>query len=38
VAELPATFVIDADGVIVARMVGAMREGQYDALIERILR
>jgi peroxiredoxin len=38
VGHLPATFVIDPAGVIVAKMEGAMREGQYDALIERILR
>ena len=36
--ELPATFIVDRNGVIVARIVGAMREGQHDALIERLLR
>jgi len=38
VDQLPATFVINANGVIVAKMVGAMRDGQYDALIEKMLR
>jgi peroxiredoxin len=37
VAELPATFVIDPDGVIVAKMVSAVHEGQYDRLIEKLL-
>jgi cytochrome c biogenesis protein CcmG/thiol:disulfide interchange protein DsbE len=35
---LPATFVIDAQGVIVAKMSGALHAGQYDALIARLLR
>jgi thiol-disulfide isomerase/thioredoxin len=38
VPELPATFVIDPDGVIVAKLVGQMREGQYEALFAKILR
>lgn len=38
VSELPATVVIDANGVIVARMKGALQPGHYDDLIERLLR
>ena len=38
VKELPATFVIDRDGVIAAHMTGPLREGTYDQLIERLLR
>ena len=38
VSTLPATIVIDTNGVIVARMNGALRPGQYDDLIERLLR
>jgi thiol-disulfide isomerase/thioredoxin len=38
ISALPATLVIDANGVIVARMKGALRPGQYDDLIERLLR
>ena len=38
VESLPATFVIDPDGVIIAKMAGAMHDGQYDALIEKVLR
>jgi peroxiredoxin len=37
VNELPATFVIDRSGVIVAHMVGALRSGQYDSLIAQLL-
>jgi len=38
VATLPATFLIDRRGVIVAKMVGPLRDGAYDSLIEKLLR
>lgn len=38
VNALPATVVIDANGVIVARTIGALHDGQYDDLIQRLVR
>lgn len=38
VAALPATFVIDRDGVIVAKVEGPIRPGVYDELLQRLLK
>jgi thiol-disulfide isomerase/thioredoxin len=37
VAALPATFIVNRDGIIAAKSGGAIRQGMYDELIERLL-
>jgi thiol-disulfide isomerase/thioredoxin len=38
VDALPATFIVNRDGLIVARTVGPIRDGMYDELLTRLLR
>jgi len=38
VGAVPATFIVNRSGLIVAKMIGPIREGMYDELLARLLR